>query len=136
MSEEDPPSDPARSGTPTFLELSSADPVSTRKFLETVFGWSFASRASGTEDGLAFQTLDGLEGRVHRVPTEVPPERISRVRVEDLGSTLERAQGAGGTLILPRVDAPGLGSFFTVRIPGGPILTCWQSAPPARPRKH
>lgn len=135
MSEEESPSHPPRSGTPTFLELSSADPFSTRKFLETVFGWNFASRAAGTDDGLAFHTLEGLEGRVHRVPREVPPERIGRIRVEDLESTLERAQGAGGTLIVPRVDAPGLGSFFTVRIPGGPILTCWQSASPARPRK-
>ncbi len=132
MTEEEAPAEPPRKGTPTLLELSSDDPVSTRKFLETVFGWNFATQPAGTEDGVTFQTMEGNEGRLHRVPTRQPPERISRVRVADLGSTLERARGAGGTIILPRVDAPGLGAFFTVQIPGGPILTCWQSSPPPR----
>jgi len=39
-------------------------------------------------------------------------------------------------MVLPRIEAAGLGSFFVVRIPGGPMLTCWQSAPPQRIRER
>ncbi len=131
---ESPPSRP-RNGTPTFLELSSDDPVSTRQFCESVFGWSFGTPAVPTPGGeLEFQTPEGGQGRLHSAPKSEAPDQVGRVRVVDLGSTLERATRAGGSLLLPRVEAPGMGSFFVVRVPGGPILTCWEAEAPSRVR--
>lgn len=125
-------SEPATGSLP-FLELSSHDPESTRRFLEAVFGWSFARPASTPEGDLPFETGDGGRGRV--VPTSGSEAlSASHVYVQDLGSTLERAQRAGGRLIFPRVEVPGRASFFMVELPGGPVVTCWQSAPTARER--
>ncbi len=126
-----------RDGSPTFLEISSDDPVSTRRFCENVFGWNFQpSRDPAPESGFEFETPEGGQGRLHPPPQPAEPERISRIRVVDLGSTLERATRAGGSLLLPRVDAPGMGSFFVVRVPGGPILTCWEAEAPNRARRR
>ncbi len=123
-----------RAGSPSVLELSSHDPVSTQHFLEAVFGWNFPAPDPAGHDGVAFEMPDGGKGRVHPLSNEAPPAGIEKVRVFDLGATLERAQRAGGSLVMPRVEAPGMGSFFVVRIPGGPILTCWEAEAPPRPR--
>ena len=121
---------------PVFLDLSSEDPVSTRSFLENVFGCRFAGGPTSNGDGMAFETPEGHQGHVHPADPAQATEQIGRVRVADLESTLVQAQQAGGTLLMPRVDAPGMGSFFVVKIPGGPLLTCWQSAPRERvPRR-
>jgi predicted enzyme related to lactoylglutathione lyase len=125
-----------RVGVPSLIELSSNDPVTTRRFLESVFGWSFVPPPDSADNELPFRTPEGSEGFLHAARSYEPSTRIHRVRVSDLGSTLERVQRAGATLLMPRVDAPGLGSFFTVEIPGGTLLTCWQSAPPSRSRNR
>lgn len=118
-----------------FIELSSEDLTSTRAFLEKVFGWNFRPASSTEEGALEFHTPDGIQGGVHPVgPGETPSAR-SLVRVSDLGSTLERVREAGGVLVLPRVELPGQGSFFTFQVPGGPFLTCWQGAPPPAKRR-
>jgi uncharacterized protein len=126
----------AARGTPTSLELSSDDPVSTQRFLEGVFGWTFPAPPAPNGDGVEFRTSDGGEGRLHPSARPVSPDRVSRVRVDDLGSVLDRAQRAGGSLLLPRVDAPGMGSFFVIRIPGGPILTCWEAGASSAGRRR
>jgi predicted enzyme related to lactoylglutathione lyase len=114
---------------PTSLELSSHDPKSTQQFLEVVFGWNFAPPRDANGDGLSFRTSDGVPGHIWDSPAAEPPDHIDRVRVADVGIALLRAQQAGARLLLPRVDAPGMGSFFAVEIPGGPILTIWQTEP-------
>jgi uncharacterized protein len=115
---------------PAFLEMSSDDLVSTRRFLESVFGWRFAPSSPAPSEEFEFEMPDGGQGKLRSVPSMDRPDRIDRIRVYDIQAALERGQRAGGTLVLPRVEAPGLGSFFAMRIPGGPIITCWQSAPP------
>ena len=136
MSNETMPPKKLRTVSPALIELSSNDPVTTRRFLESVFGWSFAPPPDSADDELAFHTPEGGEGLLHAARSYEPSTRINRVRVSDLGTTLERVQRAGATLLMPRVDAPGLGSFFTVEIPGGTLLTCWQTAPPVRRRNR
>ena len=132
MDESRPGSLSSRGRAPAVLQLSSEDPSSTRQFLETVFGWNFG--AASSDDGIEFEMPDGGQGRLHPPSEPEDPDQIGRIRVVDLSSTLERAQRAGGSLLLPRVDAPGMGSFFMVRIPGGPILTCWEAEAPSRRR--
>jgi uncharacterized protein (TIGR02453 family) len=55
---------------------------------------------------------------------------MNYVRVEDLRQAEESVRGAGGKIILPRTDIPGMGSFFWFKIPSGPLMACWQDAPP------
>ena len=54
---------------------------------------------------------------------------MNYVRVDDLDGASRKIVRAGGEIVLPRVDIPGMGSFFWFRIPGGPILAAWQDAP-------
>ncbi len=55
---------------------------------------------------------------------------MNYVRVEDLKVAERRVREAGGEIMLPRTDIPGMGSFFWFKIPSGPLMACWQDAGP------
>lgn len=120
---------PAADGSLDFVELSSDDPQATRRFLESVFGWRFQSRAMPEGEYLAYQAPGGGRGGIRPTRASEPPTSLSYVRVSDLGRAQAQVTGAGGKIVLPRVDVPGMGSFFWFQVPGGPILACWQDAP-------
>ena len=112
-----------------FTELASEDPLATRRFLEQVFRWRFRSRAMPQGEYLAFELPGGGTGGIRPTQPTESPSSLSYIRVGDLEKARVRVQSEGGTIVLPPVDVPGMGSFFWFKVPGGPILACWQDAP-------
>ena len=129
MARKKPGKNPAIHGTMAFAELSSTDPAATRGFLEKVFGWRFESVKFPMGDYLAFEAPGGGRGGVRPAGAKEVPGSINYVQVEDLDAARKKIERAGGTVVLARVDVPGMGSFFWFRVPGGPILAAWQDAP-------
>ena len=118
-------------GTLAFSELTSTDPKATRSFLERTFGWSFESVAFPMGEYLSFKTPGGGRGGVRPAGPKEVPGSMNYVLVRDLDAAITKIKRAGGEIVLPRVDVPGMGSFFWFRVPGGPIMACWQDAPAA-----
>ena len=118
-------------GTLAFSELASTDPGATRSFLERTFGWSFESVTFPMGEYLSFTTPGGGRGGVRPVAPKEVPGSMNYVLVQDLDAATTKIKRAGGEIVLPRVDVPGMGSFFWFRVPGGPIMACWQDAPAA-----
>lgn len=113
-----------------FIELASERPAETRRFLEAAFGWTFQERPMPRGTYLAFAVPGGGTGGIRPTQPTESPSTISYVRVPNLEAARTRVEAAGGTVVLPRVDVPGMGSFFWFQVPGGPVLACWQDAPP------
>jgi uncharacterized protein len=111
-----------------FTELASQDPKATQRFLETVFGWRFETVQMPMGEYLSYRTPDG-RGGIRPTRSEEGPTSLAYIRVRDLGDARARVETAGGTIVMPRVDIPGMGAFFWFRVPGGPLLACWQDAP-------
>ena len=120
--------------TPAFTELASGDPAATRAFLEKVFGWTFRSVKMPMGDYLSYETPGGGQGGIRPTRPGEAPASTSYVRVADLDAAMQAVTRAGAGIVLPRVDVPGMGSFFWFRTPGGPIMACWQDAPKGAPR--
>jgi uncharacterized protein len=118
-----------------FTEFASVDPAASRRFLEKVFGWSFRSVRMPMGEYLAYETPAAGRGGIRPVRPDEAASSIAYIRVSDLDGALLKVQRAGGTVVLPRVDVPDMGSFFWFRIPGGPLLACWQDLP-APPMKE
>ena len=116
-------------GTMAFSELSSTDPTATRNFLEKVFAWRFQSVKFPLGEYLSFEAPGGGRGGIRPVQAREIPGSMNYVRVDDLDAASRKIERAGGAIVLPRVEIPGMGSFFWFRIPGGPILAAWQDAP-------
>ena len=113
-------------GTMAFSELSSTDPAATRNFLEKVFAWRFQSVKFPLGEYLSFEAPGGGRGGIRPVQAREIPGSMNYVRVDDLDAASRKIERAGGAIVLPRVEIPGMGSFFWFRIPGGPILAAWQ----------
>lgn len=115
-----------------FAELASTDPAATRRFLEKVFDWKFESLKMPMGEYLSFRTPDGGAGGVRPTQPKEQPESTNYVMVEDLASAEKRIRDEGGIIVLPRTDVPGMGRFFWFRVPGGPVMACWQDAPESK----
>jgi uncharacterized protein len=115
-------------GALAFTELASEDPHATERFLKAVFGWKFRTVPLPLGEYLAYQTPEG-RGGVRPVRPNEAATSISYVQVRDLKEAQSRVERAGGTIVLPPVDLPGMGRFFWFRVPGGPLLACWQDLP-------
>ncbi len=116
-------------GMIAHTELASTDPEATQRFLERVFSWSF--NIVKTPDGgelRTYRTPGEAEGSVRPTQPKENPASINYVLVDDLDETSKKIEIEGGEIVMPRVDIPGMGSFFWFKIPGGPILAAWQDA--------
>lgn len=122
-------SEPVGSNSLAFTEFASSDPAATRRFLERAFGWRFQSVRMPMGEYLSYEAPGGGRGGVRSVQAGESAGSIAYVRVVDLDAALLKVKRAGGEVVLPRVDVPGMGSFFWFRPPGGPILACWQDLP-------
>ncbi len=116
-------------GTMGFTELSSRDSAATRSFLEKAFRWKFEEVHMPNGHYLSYKSPDGNTVGIRPVQQSEPPSSMNYVRVEDLKLAEAKVLGAGGEIILPRTDIPGMGSFFWFKIPAGPMMACWQDAP-------
>ncbi|HXQ94978.1 MAG TPA: hypothetical protein VN864_07440 [Thermoplasmata archaeon] len=134
----DPEADPSSAPETSFAftEMASEDPAETQRFLERVFDWKFRSVTMPQGEYRSFEIPGGGRGGIRPTrPTEAP-STLSYVRVTDLDRALERVKRGGATNVLPRVDVPGMGSFFWFKVPGGPVLACWQDPPTGTERKR
>jgi len=121
---------PARKfGMIAHTEIASTDPVATKEFLEKVFRWDFKKIPSPAVERFSFSASGNADGSIRRTRPEESPASINYVLVEDLSSAEREIKKTGGKIVLPRVDVPRMGSFFWFKVPGGPILACWQDAP-------
>jgi uncharacterized protein len=112
-----------------FVELASGDLGATRSFLSKVFGWRFRTVQMPAGEYLSFRTPGGGQGGIRSTRVNEPPSSLSYIRVKDLDLAQRRVERSGGGIVLPRVDVPGMGSFFWFQVPHGPLMACWQDVP-------
>ena len=112
-----------------FTELSSTDSAATRSFLEKAFHWRFEEVQMPNGEYLTYKSPDGNTLGIRRAQRSEAPSSMKYVRVKDLKQAETRVLDAGGKIILPRTEIPGMGSFFWFKIPSGPMMACWQDAP-------
>ncbi len=95
-------------GSPVVhFEIRSSDPDATRAFYGKLFGWTFPD---GGMPGYTY-VESGVEGAI---PGGISPLQGGDplvtffVGVEDVAATLQAATAAGGTVVQPATDVPGV----------------------------
>lgn len=114
-----------------FTELSSTDAEASRSFLEKAFHWNFQEIQMPNGKYLSYRTPEGNQLGIRMTQQAEAPGSMNYLRVQDLKQAEVSVREAGGKIILPRTDIPGMGSFFWFKIPSGPLMACWQDAPQA-----
>ena len=109
-----------------FTELSSTDSAASRSFLEKAFHWKFQEVQMPNGKYLSYRSPEGATLGIRSAQSSEAPNSMNYVRVEDLKQAETSVREAGGQIVLPRTDIPGMGSFFWFKVPSGPMMACWQ----------
>lgn len=109
------------------FEIPATHPEALKAFYQDVFGWSYQEMpgqdywfTNGGPD-----SEEGINGAImkRRDPAQPPTVTVSVVA---LGSSLAKIQRAGGTIVVPPVSIPGMGSYAFFKDPDGNIVGCWE----------
>ena len=99
-----------------YFEIAGPDVRQLATFYERVFGW--ASRPGPFPDYLSLGSEVGTE-RGAGFRQEAAPERVLYARVPDLQQTLDQVVAAGGKVLIPPTQVPGVVHFALFEDPAG-----------------
>jgi predicted enzyme related to lactoylglutathione lyase len=112
-------------GTPSWVELSTADADGSYAFYNALFGWTateameaFGGYRTFLDDG---RSIGGLN------PMGEQPVWTTYVATDDADATAEKVAGNGGTVIAPPMDVGDLGRMAVFLDPAGAVFGVWQA---------
>ncbi|GAA0327899.1 VOC family protein [Sphingomonas oligophenolica] len=113
-------------GTPIWYELMTADPDASKAFYDDVIGWTIEAQPSGEMD---YRMIDsgsggGSVGGVMRLTEAMQaggakPTWLFYIGVNDVDASVEKIKAAGGSVLMPAWDIPGIGRIAMVADPQG-----------------
>jgi predicted enzyme related to lactoylglutathione lyase len=102
----------------TWFELGAADPEPLKVFYASLFGWKIDSQGEGYS---IVATGGGINGGIGRSGTG-DPWLSFYVEVPDLEATLQKAVAAGGSVVVPMIEIPGVSTFAMFNDPDGLLI--------------
>jgi len=114
----------------SYVELNSPDLDASVRFFEDVFGWapqpfadpSYLVSPRGDRPGVDTALLASRDGQ---------PRAVAVLRVDSMDETLAGVSAAGGTVVVPPFELPGLGRGCYVTDPAGILIGLHEYAAPA-----
>jgi predicted enzyme related to lactoylglutathione lyase len=112
------------------MAINADDVDTTRAFYESVCGWHF--QAWGPPGFYRAELPGGftvaIQQRRELVPGSPPVGVEATVMVDDVAACIERAESAGGQVLMPPTQIPGVGTVAFVADPGGNPIGFMQHA--------
>jgi len=99
-----------------YFEIAGQNAVRLADFYRTVFGWDVTPGPFPNYFSLAKDAGAALAGGFRQ---EDAPERVLYVKVEDLNATLAAVVQAGGRVLIPPTNVPGVVHFALFEDPSG-----------------
>ncbi len=100
------------------FEFQSDDPEKCQQFYGSVLGWEFDSQSMG--DYTLIKTGSEPGGGLMKRPPQVPAPCLTvYFLVDDIAATLNKAQQAGGKVLVPETPIPNVGAFAVLSDPEG-----------------
>ena len=111
-------------GAFSWTELRAADADAAKAFYTEVLGWE--TEAMDMQDGVYTLVKAGGQpvGGIMANPVPgAPAHWMSYITVDDVDQRIEQAQAAGGEVLMPAMDVPGIGRMATIADPGGVAIS-------------
>ena len=103
------------------IEISSKDRKKTAKFYGEVFGWK--SEDFPEMNYTTFETGEGVGGGFNPVGDVSPAGTVTvYIGTEDVTESLKSVVAAGGKVVVPESDIPGMGKFGLFKDPDGNMI--------------
>ncbi|MEU6852279.1 VOC family protein [Actinacidiphila alni] len=99
-----------------WVELQTPDAAAALAFYRGLFGWRAADTKVGDAAYAFISTAEGDQGAtafggITAAPEGVGPRWVPYFDVEDADATLGKVREAGGSVLVPTVDVPGIGKI-------------------------
>ncbi len=119
-----------KEGSWCHVEIMGADPQTTGEFYRSIFGWQIQHIPE--MDYTIYTTGEGgIGGGIMKKPDEMPQQMLNYINVSEIEPYLEKIQSAGGTIIKPIAEIPGIGWFAVVADPDQNMFALWKQNPAA-----
>jgi predicted enzyme related to lactoylglutathione lyase len=105
------------------IEFSSKDFARTAAFYGGLFGWQTQQNAGASY--MKFDGVDGASGGWVRADLVQSPGPVPYLSVDDLASTMEKVEKAGGKVIVRKLPFAGGGEVALVADPDGNVIGLW-----------
>ena len=111
------------------FEISAHEPEKTVQFYQKTFGWHFHKWEGPQEYWLITTGQDGQPGINGGLMQRREPNlgTINTIDVPALDEFVEKVEGAGGTVIVPKMAIPGVGWLAYFKDPEGNVFGMMQS---------
>lgn len=126
--------DHTKQGLFNWNELLTRDVEAAKKFYSEVLGWTAEDMPMGDMGTyVIFKADDEQVGGMMRIPPEaekmgVPSYWGAYISVDDVDATAGKVAAQGGKVLVPPMDAEGVGRFATVQDPQGAVFGIIKSA--------
>ena len=103
------------------IEFSAKDRKESQKFYEGVFGWSHT--LYDEMNYTTFNTGEGVGGGLNPVSEGFPAGTVTvYIQTEDVPASLAKVEAAGGAIVSPEFEVPGVGYFGFFKDPSGNMI--------------
>lgn len=118
-------------GSFVHIEIASTDPARTRKFMEDVFAWRFEDIPDMSY--MTYQPASPPGGGIMAPMENQSPGFLNYVLSTDVDTDLRRIEAAGGHVVQPKMEIPGVGWWAGFTEPTGIMLAVFQPKEMPRP---
>ncbi|MGD0696803.1 MAG: VOC family protein [Terriglobia bacterium] len=116
-----------------WVELGTTDQTATKKFYQSLFGWSSQDFPMGPSGFYTMFNIDGRNtGAAYTLMKEmreqgVPPHWMLYIAVESADATADKAAQLGAKLLKPPMDVFDVGRMAVIQDPTGAVFCVWQA---------
>lgn len=103
------------------FEILGKDQKALQSYYSNLFGWQFDTSNPGGY-GITDPATTGPAVGVGSPPEGAPGHVTGYVRVADINATLEKAQGLGGSVIMPKFSPDGSAQLALMADPEGHVI--------------
>jgi predicted enzyme related to lactoylglutathione lyase len=116
-------------GTPSWVDLTSADIESSKAFYTKLFGWTAHVTPEPEAGGYTMFKKDGKEvaGVAPKMSDDSPEQWMTYVSVADARATAAKAAKAGGRILMEPMDVMAAGTMAVLMDPSGAAIALWQA---------
>ncbi len=115
-------------GSFVHIEIASSDPERTKKFFEDVFEWDFETIPEMNYH--TYQAPSPPHGGLTAPMENQHPGLLNYLLSHDIDADVKKIQEAGGHVLQPKMEIPGVGWWASFEEPTGIVLALFESKTP------
>ena len=125
-------------GKVVHFEIPADDVERAKQFYGSIFGWQLQDVPGMDYTSVVTTPVDeqsqlprepgAINGGLFRRSADAPSTPVVTIDVDSVDDALKQIEAAGGSVVQPRTELPGMGAFAYFTDPEGNVLGLWENA--------